>query len=107
MDWLWYSREAPKNLPQWIYSYLVVHKGANVDDLVRLKCVEATGFEGEIPVTFIRIFHPESAEKIGGIRDFAALDRHPELILYEGLRDEKTNRIEIFPAGLRNQGSPQ
>jgi hypothetical protein len=107
MDWLWQSPEAPRDIPQWVYTYLVVNLEADVDRLARLKCVAQAGFEGNRPVTFIRLFNPESAGKIGGIRNFAALDQHPELILYEGYREEKTDRIEIFPAGIQNQGGPQ
>jgi hypothetical protein len=107
MDWLWQSREAPRELPQRVYTYLVVTFEADVDRLARLKCVEQAGFEGERPVIFIRLFNPEDAGKIGGIRNFAALDQHPELILYEGYREETTDRIEIFPAEIQNQGSPQ
>jgi hypothetical protein len=107
MDWLWESPEAPRDIPQWVYTYLVVNLEADVDRLARLKCVEQVGYEGKRAVTFIRLFHPESARKTGAIRNFAALDQHPELILYEGYREEKTGRIEISPAGIQNQGAPQ
>ena len=99
MTWLWCKGEDPREVPQWAFSHLVVVMKADPDRLSLLKCVEQTDFQDNRPVHLIRIFDPDAARGME-IRDFASLDRHPELILYEGHRDMESGEINIFPATL-------
>jgi hypothetical protein len=61
-----------------------------------LKCVEKLDYLEKRPVALIRIFDPDAARS-AEIRDFASLDQHPELILYEWHRETQGGEIEIFP----------
>ncbi len=96
MTWLWRGGEGPKEIPQWAYAYLVVSLKADPDHLSPLKCVEQLDYLEKRPVTLIRIFDPGAARGLE-IRDFASLDQHPELILYEGYREIQGEKIEILP----------
>jgi hypothetical protein len=96
MTWLWRGGEGPKEIPPWAYTYLVVSLKADPDRLSLLKCVEQLDYLEKRPVTLIRIFDPDSARS-EEIRDFASLDQHPELIIYEGYRELQGGDIEIFP----------
>jgi len=96
MTWLWRRGEGPKEIPHWAYRYLVVSLKADPDRVSLLKCVEQLDYLEERPVHLIRIFAPDAARGVE-IRNFASLDQHPELILYEGHGDMEGGEIEIFP----------
>ena len=95
MSWLWRGGAEPREIPQWAYTYLVTTLKVEPDHLSRLKCVEQVNFEGDIPVNLIRIFDPWALAENTGIKDFASLDRYPELILYEGYMEKESGRIRI------------
>jgi hypothetical protein len=57
------------------------------------------------PVALIRIFDPDAARS-AEIRDFASLDQHPELILYEWHRETQGGEIEIFPLNEQSGNDP-
>jgi len=99
MTWLWRNGEEPRDIPQWAFIHLAVVMKLDVDRLSLLKCVEQMDFLENRPVHLIRMFDPDAARGTE-IRDFASLDRYPELILYEGHRDMETGKINIFPAAL-------
>lgn len=96
MMWLWRGGEGPKGIPDWAYTYLVVVLKVDPDRLSLLKCVEQLDYLEKRPVNLIRIFDPEAAQRVE-IKDFASLDQHPELILYEGYKGIEGEEIEIFP----------
>lgn len=95
MTRLWRGGEGPKEIPQWAYPFLVLSLKADPDRLSLLKCVEQLDYLETRPVTLIRIFDPGSARS-AAIKDFASLDQHPELILYEGYRELQGGEIEFF-----------
>jgi hypothetical protein len=95
MSWLWRGGEGPKDIPSWAHTYLVVFLGADPDRLNLLKCVEQIDYLETSPVTLIRIFDPASSSR-AATKDFASLDQHPDLILYEGYRKIQGGDIEIF-----------
>lgn len=96
MTGLWRGGTGPKEIPYWAYRYLVVSLKADPDRLGRLKCVEEFDYLEKRPVHLIRIFDPDAAQRVE-IRDFASLDRYPELMLFEGHRDMESEEVEIFP----------
>ncbi|MFH1775343.1 MAG: hypothetical protein ABH839_01605 [Chloroflexota bacterium] len=95
MDWLWRSRETPRDIAPWAFTYMVVTLGVDSDYLNQLKCVERVGFEGGVLVNLIRVFDPRALPPGVRIEDFASLDGYPELILYEGYREKEGDRIHI------------
>ncbi|MFC2019688.1 hypothetical protein ACFLU4_07065 [Chloroflexota bacterium] len=95
MDWLWRSRETPREVAPWAFTYIVVTLGVDPDCLNQLKCVERMGFEGGVLVNLIRIFDPRALPPGVRIGDFTSLDKYPELILYEGYREKVGDRIHI------------
>jgi len=92
MAWLWQSREGPRDIPQWAYLYLVTQLKVDSDQLTGLKCVERIDVQGNVVLNLIRIYNPAPEVRI---RDFAALDEHPELIRYEGYRELEGERASI------------
>jgi hypothetical protein len=96
MTAFWRGGTGPKAIPQWAYAYLVVSLKADPDRLSQLKCVEEFDYLQKRFVHLVRIFDPDAGHLLE-IRDFASLDRYPELILYEGHRDLASNEVEIFP----------
>jgi hypothetical protein len=102
MSWFWRGGEGPRQIPEWAYRYIVVHLKADPDRVSKLQCVEEPDYLGDRPVHLIRIFDPDAAQG-AEIRDYASLDRYPELILYEGHRNPEGGEIAIFfmnePAG--------
>jgi len=96
MDSLWVGGTGSTNLPDWLYRHLVTIMKVPPEDLVRLKCVQQVNFVAMTPVRLIRIFDPIKVPLDTPIKDFASLDMHPELILYEGYRELKTNHIRLM-----------
>ncbi|MFH1087441.1 MAG: hypothetical protein V1737_02490 [Chloroflexota bacterium] len=76
--------------------HLVNDAKVNPDSLQGLKCVEQVSYVGEILATLIRIFDPRAAEKVE-VKDFASLDQHPELILYEGYIEKLSGKAHLQP----------
>jgi len=49
---------------------------------------------GEKKAFYCRVFSPAQAEQAGvQVKDWTSLDDHPDLILWEGYFDEKTNTV--------------
>jgi hypothetical protein len=98
MNWLWKGGEGPKDIPDWVYPYLVLSLKADPDRLSRCKCMVQPDYIAERPVVLIRIFDPNPKKGVE-IREFATLDRYPERILYEGYMDLETGKIVVSPSG--------
>ena len=96
MDSLWVGGKGSTNLPDWLYRHLVTIMQVPPDELVRLKCVQQVNFVAMTPVSLIRIFDPIKVPPETQIKDFASLDMHSELILYEGYRELKTDQIHLM-----------
>jgi hypothetical protein len=95
MDWLWRGGEGPREIPHWAYMYLVTSLMIDPDHLTHLKCVEQMDFEGDTLLNLIRIFDPKSAERTVRVKNFASLDQHPDLILFEGHLEKESGRVHI------------
>jgi hypothetical protein len=95
MTLLWKGGEGPRDIPHWAYLYMVTILKVDPDQLSQLKCVEQMGFYGDILVNFIRVFDAEQAKGTTEIRNFASLDHHPNLILYEGYMEKGSERVVI------------
>ncbi len=68
-----------------LWGYMVHQHRVMVEQLQNLRRVEQHGLVGDKPVTMVRIFHPDQAERNGiNIEDYQSLNSNPELILYEG-----------------------
>jgi hypothetical protein len=94
--WLWRGGDGPKDIPPWAYKHLVTVLNVDPDFSSTLKCVEQiTYLEGSL-VLLIRIFAAEADQGHDSIRDFASLDRRPELVLFEGYMEKSTGRIVVL-----------
>ena len=95
MTWLWRGVDGPRDIPLWAYQYLVITLKVDPDRLSELRCVEQMDFEGGVLVTLVRIFHPKPAKKSIKVKNFASLDQHPDLILYEGHMEKGSGRVQM------------
>jgi hypothetical protein len=93
MDLFWLGGEGPKDIPTWVYMYLVTMMKVPSESLTGLRSVQKAGFWEGKPVTFTRIYNPNASEEAWQVKDFTSLDRHPELILYEGYWEKDGNRV--------------
>ena len=84
MDLFWLGGEGPKDIPSWVYMYLVTTLKVPPDNLTNLLSVQKVGFWDSKLVTFIRIYNPSAIADTLQVKDFTSLDQHPKLILYEG-----------------------
>jgi hypothetical protein len=74
---------------------MVVKKGENPDWVWSLKSVERP-MEGKEHCFDVRVFDPNATAKKGlSVRDYTSLDQAPELILYEGWYDKKSNQAVL------------
>jgi len=96
MRWLWHGGEGPMDIPDWAYPYLVIGLRADPDRLSLCKCIAQLDYLDHRPILAIRIFDPGSRQE-AEIREFAALDRYPERILYEGHLDLESGKILFSP----------
>jgi hypothetical protein len=93
----------PRNLPPPVGRVLVVEGGENPDWVWKLKCLERPG-NGEEGLYNVRIFDENSAGKRKiSVRDYTSLDSAPELILFEGWFNKKTNDAKLEKKNLRAQ----
>ena len=91
--------KAVKNIEGELLGYMVSRHGVTLDELRSLKRVEREVVLGDKPlgIIMIRIFNPDTAkERDVTIDSYSSLDRHPELILYEGhYRDVNGEAMDI------------
>ena len=102
MNWLWVGGEGPKDLPQWAYMHLVTVLKVNPDSLMDLQCVQQIDYRKDTLVNLIRIFDPKAVGETIKIKDFASLDEHTQLILYEGYMERVSGRVHLAP-GMATQ----
>ncbi len=93
MDLFWLGGEGPKDIPQWAYMCLVTTLKVPPENLTGLRSVQKVGFWDSKPVTFVRIYDPRASEEALPVKDFTSLDEHPELVLYEGYRENDSDRV--------------
>ena len=93
MDLFWLSGEGPKDVPWSAHRYLVTTLKVPSESLKSLRSLQKVGFWDGRRVTFIRIYDPLAIERTVQVKDFASLDLHPELILYEGFWEKATDFV--------------
>ncbi len=96
MTWTWQGGRGAQDLPQWAHMHLVTVLKVDPNYTARMQCVLQIGYNGNALAEFFRSFNPESVKMtIGAVKDFAALDKHPELILYEGYIEKESGNVYI------------
>jgi len=84
----------PKDIPEPVGRYLVVDLGKNPDWVWKLKSVVRR--QTEKHRYDVRVFDEFQARaKKVSVRDYTTLDDHPELILFEGWYDKKSNMAHV------------
>jgi len=82
----------PKGIPGPVGRYMVVQMKKDPDWVWRLKGVVRPA--GEKKTFYCRVFSEAQVAQAGvKVKDWASLDDHPALILWEGYFDEKTNEV--------------
>ena len=110
MDWkFWRNKQAgpdasnapkikmsgPKELPEVIGIYLVTNGKRDPDWVWSLKCLLRRHPDNKSSYDF-RIFNPiQMGIETICIKDYTSLDNHPELILFHGSFDKRTNQVEL------------
>ena len=85
----------PKDLPEAVGRHLVVDLNLDPDLVWALKAVLRPREESR-DMADIRVFNPAKVNAVGvTVRNYATLDGHPELILYEGWFNKKTHQTKI------------
>ncbi len=93
MTWLWIGADGPHMLPGWASEYLLTKlKVANPSSL---DCVEQITYKKNVLLSLIRIFDQRMVPDDIQIENFISFDKHPELILYEGYRENATGKVYI------------
>ena len=106
MDLFWLGGEGPKDIPSLVYMHLVTVLKVPPENLTGLQTVQKAGLWEGKPVTFIRIYNPFISEQKLQVRDFTSLDRHPELILYEGYWEKSGYRVYMERRAAPEPQSP-
>jgi hypothetical protein len=86
----------PKDLPEALGRYLVVDLQKDPDWVWTLKAAMRRR-EEDRDIKDLRIFHPDRAMAAGvTVRNYLSLDDAPDLILYEGWLNTRTQQMELF-----------
>ncbi len=93
MDVFWLGGQGPKEIPSWVYLYLVNTLKVPSESLTGLRSVEQVGFWDGKLVTFVRIYDPRVSEEKLRVKGFTSLEQYPELILYEGYWEKVSDRV--------------
>jgi hypothetical protein len=95
------GQSRPKDLPEAVGRYLVVDLKMDPDWVWTLKAAMCRREEDKNTKDF-RIFNPASADAAGAkIRNFNSLDAYPDLVLYEGWYNKKTNQLKLTDKTLK------
>ena len=92
---LWLGGESPGDIPILVNQYLVTQLNIDPDYLGQLKYVQQMDFVEDSLATLFRIFDPVTVPESVEIHNFASLDQHPELIIYEGHIDLANESINV------------
>lgn len=96
-----FKLDQPKELPSRVGRYIVVDLKHDPDWVWSLRIVTAPRIDEKELVDF-RIFDPEKARLQNlDIRDYNALDSHPEAVFFEGWYNQKTWEMEFLSASVR------
>jgi hypothetical protein len=84
----------PKDIPESVGRFLVVDLGKNPDWVWQLKSVVRR--QAEKHRYDVRVFDEIQTRTKGvSVRDYTTFDEHPELILFEGWYDKKSNMAHL------------
>ena len=86
---------APREIPGPVQNYLVAERKMDPDLVKLLKAVIRKSETGEALLD-IRVFdNSEAMAKKVQVKDYASLDEHPDLMLYEGWFDERSKQVKL------------
>lgn len=105
MAQLWLGGESPDDIPIPVNMYLVTQLNIDPDYLSKLKCVQQMDFVGDALAMLFRIFDPAMVPSSAKIHNFASLDQHPDLIIYEGHIDLVSESINVSRHGSTSKES--
>jgi hypothetical protein len=94
MGILWQNPDRPRDIPQRVFTHLVLKMGAEGDRLSRLKAVTRPALREAAPVLLIRLYEPDTPPGLK-VEDFTSLDGHPEAVAYEGWLDPVSGEIQF------------
>jgi hypothetical protein len=92
MNWLWFRQNRPRDIPQKLFTTLVLGLGLDGEQLSRLKMVTRRDVLDGQPVNLFRLYDPDNTAGLN-VTDFASLDGHPESVRYEGWQDPETGKL--------------
>jgi hypothetical protein len=85
----------PIQIPVSVQNYLVAERKWDSDLVKLLKAVIHKSETGESPL-HIRIFdNSDAIAKKVQVNDYASLDEHPDLMIYEGWFDERSKQVKL------------
>jgi len=85
----------PRDIPGPVQNYLVAERKMDPDLVKLLKAVIRKSETGEALLN-IRVFDDsEAIAKKVQVKDYASLDEHPDLMLYEGWFDERSKQVKL------------
>ncbi|MFZ7126673.1 MAG: hypothetical protein ACOWWM_11030 [Desulfobacterales bacterium] len=85
----------PTDIPERVGRHLVVNKGMDPDSVWHLKCVLKPTPEGQSVFEF-RIYGDNAVHNAGvKVVNYESLDAHPELVMFHGRLDKKSDRMEV------------
>jgi hypothetical protein len=88
----------PRELPERVGMYLVTKLKLDPDWVWNLKCVLRPKLD-EKKIFEIKIFNPDTVAGKGiSVTDFNTLDQHPDLILFQGIFNKNTGKVEVEKA---------
>ena len=107
MDLFWLGGEGFQDIPSWAYVYLTTTLKVPPENLTGLRSVQKIGLWDGKWVSFIRIYDPRTSEESSLVKDFTSLDQHPELVLYEGYIEERSDRVFLQSSRAAPKLQPQ
>ena len=85
----------PKSIPDLVGRHLIDEMKMNPDSVPILKAVVRKSPKGEKAFD-VRVFDPaEAVVKKVQVKNYASLDEHPNLTIYQGWVDEQSKRVEL------------
>ena len=85
----------PREIPGPVQNYLVAERKMDPDLVKLLMAVIRKSETGEAPLN-IRVFdNSEAMAKKVQVKDYASLDEHPDLMIYEGWFDERSKQVKL------------
>jgi hypothetical protein len=95
----------PRQLPQQIGGYLVIHENLDPDWVWSLRCVVRRYPQRRAQFDF-KVYNPVDARQKGiKIIGFKSLDEYPELILYQGIYNKYVAEAQFIKAETENRAA--